>query len=86
MPNYGDKSVPKCSFCGKSEFMVDRLLYGSTAFICDECVNLCYQMLHEEDEEPQVKTKKKNGSKEAGEMPLLKPAEIKAVLDEYVIG
>ena len=50
MPNYGDKSVPKCSFCGKSEFMVDRLLYGSTAFICDECVNLCYQMLHEEDE------------------------------------
>ena len=86
MPYFGDNSVPKCSFCGKSEFMVDRLLYGSTAFICDECVNLCYQMLHEEDEEPQVKTKKKNGSKEAGEMPLLKPAEIKAVLDEYVIG
>ena len=86
MPNYGDKSVPKCSFCGKSEYMVDRLLYGSTAFICDECVNLCYQMLHDEDEEPQTKTKKKNSSKEAGETPLLKPAEIKAVLDEYVIG
>ena len=85
MPNYGDKSVPKCSFCGKSVYMVDRMLYGSTAFICDECVNLCYQMLHDEDEEPQTKTKKKNSSKEAGETPLLKPAEIKAVLDDNVI-
>lgn len=87
MPN-SDKQTPKCSFCGKNEYMVDRLLYGSSAFICDECVSLCYQMLHEDDElEPAVakKTKKKNTGADK-DKPLLKPAEIKKVLDEYVIG
>jgi ATP-dependent Clp protease ATP-binding subunit ClpX len=79
--NIGDKSVPRCSFCGKSEFEVERLLYGSGAFICDECVSLCYQMLYEDGERPQKSRKKQKESQ-----PLMKPAEIKAVLDEYVIG
>lgn len=86
MPNYEDNQMPRCSFCGKSEYMVDRLLYGSSAFICDECVSLCYQMLHEEDEDTAPKAKKKSGGKNDSELPLLKPAEIKKVLDEYVIG
>lgn len=84
MPNINDNS-PRCSFCGKSEFMVERLLYGSTAFICDECVDLCYQMLHEDSDlinAPKLKqSKEKFETKE-----LLKPVEIKKVLDEYVIG
>lgn len=86
MPNYGDKSTTKCSFCGKSEYMVDRLLYGSSAFICDECVSLCYQMLHDGEEETPVPKSKKSASSSTEEKTLLKPAEIKKVLDEYVIG
>lgn len=86
MPNYEDNQTPRCSFCGKSEYMVDRLLYGSSAFICDECVSLCYQMLHEEDEDTMPKARKKQGGKKENDSPLLKPAEIKKVLDEYVIG
>lgn len=84
MPNMNDNS-PRCSFCGKSEFMVERLLYGSTAFICDECVSLCYQMLHEDNEllnGPKLKQAKKTYEPKE----LLKPMEIKKVLDEYVIG
>ncbi len=83
MSNY-NKQIPKCSFCGKTEYMVDRLLYGSEAFICDECIELCYQMLHEEEDLPKMP---KAGKKATGETkPLLKPVEIKAVLDQYVVG
>lgn len=60
------------------------MLYGKTAFICDECVSLCYQMLYEEEEAPLSRRKKKAESHQP--QVLLKPAEIKAVLDEYVIG
>lgn len=84
MPNMNDNS-PRCSFCGKSEFMVERLLYGSTAFICDECVSLCYQMLHEDNSllnGPKLKQAKQTYEPKE----LLKPVEIKKVLDEYVIG
>lgn len=84
MPNYGEKSTPRCSFCGKSEAMVERLLYGNSAFICDECVDLCYQMLHE-FEEDQGRAKK-GQSHRREEKPLPKPMEIKRVLDEYVVG
>ena len=45
MAGFEESKVPRCSFCGKSEFQVNRLLYGNGAFICDECVSLCYQML-----------------------------------------
>lgn len=90
MPNYGDKKTARCSFCGKTEFMVDRLLCGGTAYICDECVELCYQMLHEGDlEEPQPQQNRKSrGQSKLQQDPkrLLKPAEIKKVLDEYVVG
>lgn len=84
MENVGEKVTPRCGFCGKTEAEVDLMLYGKTAFICDECVSLCYQMLYEEDEAPLARRKKK--AKPEQPPILLKPAEIKAVLDEYVIG
>lgn len=65
--------------------MVERLLYGSSAFICDSCVDLCYEMIH--DGEEKVKISKKTSQKPVSkENTLLKPVEIKKVLDEYVIG
>ncbi len=82
MANFTEKSSPRCSFCGKSDVEVDRLLFGSGAYICNECVELCYQMLFEDSDLFPTKSAKK----ENGEVSLLKPAEIKAHLDQYVVG
>lgn len=83
MANYDDRKQPKCSFCGKKESDAERLLFSNGAFICDECVYLCYQMLNEDedDEYPRKSPKKLKTEKQ-----VLKPQQIKAVLDEYVIG
>lgn len=81
MPNNDEHKMPFCSFCGKSEAEVDRLLFSNGVFICDECVYLCYQMLSGEDESAQ-----RGKRRSAKEMVVLKPQEIKAVFDEYVIG
>ena len=71
---------PECSFCGKSEKEVKRLIAGPGVFICDECVGLCDALLGhqstERDDEPTT-------SQEIG---VLSPHEIKQKLDEYVIG
>lgn len=75
------KNVPHCGFCGKSEDEVDRLLFGNGSFICDECVYLCYHMLEGDGDEYIEKTR---SSKQ--KLNVLKPEQIKAVLDEYVIG
>ena len=45
MPTHDENKLAKCSFCGKSANQVSRLLFGRGAYICDECVMLCYQML-----------------------------------------
>lgn len=65
-----------CSFCGKSQHEVRKLIAGPSVFICDECVELCNDIICEEmrDQSP------------AGGAKLPKPAEINAILDEYVIG
>ena len=68
-----------CSFCGKREGQVRRLIAGRGVYICDECIEFCKDML-DEDNQQAVST---NLSK-VGELP--KPKEIKAILDEYVIG
>ena len=83
MAGFEESKVPRCSFCGKPEYKVNRLLYGNGAFICDECVSLCYQMLVDDGllRAPSVAQ-----SHSMEEMTFLKPREIKAVLDEYVIG
>lgn len=84
------KGMLRCSFCGKPEHQVERLLYGDSAYICDECVALCYGMLIEDGLFPvpasnAMKVHSKKG-KNGEEKKFLRPAEIKKVLDEYVIG
>jgi len=65
-----------CSFCGKNQDDVRKLIAGPTVYICDECIELCNDIIAEEWEEEK--------SKSFGELP--KPAEIKSILDQYVIG
>ena len=72
--NYG--TVLHCSFCGKSQDEVRKLIAGPTVYICDECIELCTEIIAEETEERFV----------AGKLTVPKPMEIKAKLDEYVIG
>jgi len=66
----------KCSFCGKDQEVVRKLIAGPSVYICDECVQLCNEIILEEwdDQASQVSQK------------LLKPKEILSILDEYVIG
>jgi len=70
-----DKNL-RCSFCGKPKDSVKKFISGPSVYICNECISLCNEILAEEEEREQV---------EQG-VPSLTPAEIKAVLDEYVIG
>ena len=77
MPSKRDESALTCSFCGKSQKEVKKLVAGPSVYICEECIGLCNDIIAEEveaeHEEPSTPT-------------ILKPSEIKAVLDEYVIG
>ena len=71
-----DKAAHHCSFCGKSQDEVKKLIAGPTVFICDECIELCNDIVAEEWDEERA----------SGLPKLPKPAEIKRFLDEYVIG
>ncbi len=73
----------RCSFCGKTQDEVTRLVEGPGVYICDNCINFCSSLLY--DDEIEAGRAKKNKEKQE-EKVLLKPAEIKAKLDEYVIG
>lgn len=72
-------NVARCSFCGKSESMVNRLIEGPGVFICDECVALCNDLIRQSTPAPKY-------DKKFSEMVIPKPMEIKAKLDEYVVG
>jgi ATP-dependent Clp protease ATP-binding subunit ClpX len=78
----GDKSKDDsgkllyCSFCGKSQHEVRKLIAGPSVFVCDECVDLCNDIIREEIHDKSTTTKKRD---------LPSPAEICAILDEYVI-
>ena len=85
MADYSDNNNIRCSFCGKRDHNVRRMLHAGNANICDECVALCYQMLADEGLFPSVADAQYHPV-DLDEMTLLKPAEIKAVLDQYVIG
>ncbi len=79
----------RCSFCGKTQDMVYRMISGPDGVcICDECVDLCMNIIYEDDDPlSKSKSKKSNKSKNIIDpSTLLKPAELKAVLDKYVIG
>jgi ATP-dependent Clp protease ATP-binding subunit ClpX len=66
----------RCSFCGKSKDSVKKFISGPSVYICNECISLCNEILAEEEEREQADAA----------VPSPTPAEIKAVLDEYVIG
>jgi ATP-dependent Clp protease ATP-binding subunit ClpX len=66
----------KCSFCGKNQDTVRKLIAGPSVYICDECVQLCNEIILEEWDEQTSQVSQK----------LLKPKEIQSILDEYVIG
>ena len=83
MPGKIDNQI-KCSFCGKSQNMVKKLIAGSRGvYICDECIDLCVEILEEELLDMEEKT---TSSGDLSDINLLKPREIKTFLDEYVIG
>jgi ATP-dependent Clp protease ATP-binding subunit ClpX len=71
-----DGKLLYCSFCGKSQHEVRKLIAGPSVFICDECVELCNDIIREELEE----------KSDSGRTKLPKPHEIKDVLDQYVVG
>lgn len=76
----------KCNFCGKSEDYVSRMLIGKNGVICNECVLASYNMLLEEGEIPKTEIPKSRPVGTFKKEKLHKPAEIKAILDEYIIG
>src|SRR5687767_10155706 len=66
-----------CSFCGKSQKEVKKLIAGPTVYICDECIALCNDIIAEEVEKDEPAS---------GSDPMPKPSEIRAILDDYVVG
>ncbi len=83
-----DENKPvRCSFCGKPQDEAKKFIAGPGVYICDECVQLCYSILEEENllaSNPHYQPEMDNG--DDGEMQVLKPREIKEKLDQYVIG
>lgn len=76
MSRFDEKKQLKCSFCGKSQDQVKRLIAGPNVYICDECIELCQEIIQEEFD----------GDTEVDLVDLPKPNEIKDILDQYVIG
>ncbi|HBQ85047.1 MAG TPA: ATP-dependent Clp protease ATP-binding subunit ClpX, partial [Syntrophomonas sp.] len=77
MPKYGDeKGQLKCSFCGKTQDQVKKLVAGPGVYICDECIELCNEIIEEELAD--------DIGFGIGDIP--KPNDIKDILDDYVIG
>ncbi len=80
----------KCSFCGKTQDQVKKLIAGPDVFICDECVDLCNEILDEEFFEGKEKSvegeSRKESSEASDDKPIPKPHEIKAYLDQHIVG
>ena len=79
----------KCSFCGKTQDQVKKLIAGPDVFICDECVDLCNEILDEEffeGKEKNVEGKDSDSTSEGEEKAIPKPHEIKAYLDQHIVG
>lgn len=86
MPKHDDEGTLKCSFCGKTQDQVKKLIAGPQVYICDECVELCNEILDEEFFELKEKKASKEERAEDNEKAIPKPHEIKAYLDQYIIG
>ena len=76
MLKFDDKNVVKCSFCGKSQDQVRKLVAGPGVYICDECIELCMEIVEEESYH--------ETGLDLAEIP--KPRDIKETLDQWVIG
>ena len=76
MANREENKNVRCSFCKKSQDQVRKLIAGPEVYICDECVDICAEIMEEEFQDYENET----------DINLLKPKEIKEFLDEYVIG
>src|SRR5574344_1344982 len=82
-----DDSRLKCSFCGKTQDQVKKLIAGPEVYICDECVELCNEILDEEFFDQKDKEGAADGENpEKAEKPIPKPHEIKEYLDQYIVG
>ncbi len=86
MPKHDDDKL-KCSFCGKTQDQVKKLIAGPEVYICDECVELCNEILDEEFFDQKDKEGATDGENpEKAEKPIPKPHEIKEYLDQYIVG
>ena len=83
MARNDDRRSIRCSFCGKPQSLVDRMIAGNNCYICDDCVRMCASIVGEEEAQPKITGY--DGLPLAFEK-LPKPMQIKARLDEYVIG
>ncbi|WP_337483749.1 ATP-dependent Clp protease ATP-binding subunit ClpX [Porcipelethomonas sp.] len=81
-----EKPIKFCNFCGKSEDKVQSIFTAGASNICDECVIYCYELLMGPLAKTSRKNENKNKSGDETTINLLTPAEIKSVLDEYVVG
>ena len=75
-----------CNFCGKPESLVDSMLSAGDVHICNECVCYCYEMLYGPTPQSRAKSGRKKSKSSAKQIQLKKPADMKKILDEYVIG
>ena len=76
MAKFGEGELLKCSFCGKTQKQVKKLIAGPGVYICDECIDLCNEIIEEELTEP--------AETPTGELP--RPREIFSFLDDYIVG
>ena len=81
----GNEGLKRCSFCGKMENKVKNMFSAPNVNICDECVLYCYEILEEQNGSTNTVIGKKN-QRPGSEVKLTKPAQIKEILDQYVIG
>lgn len=85
MAKYNESQNLRCSFCGKLQGQVDRMIAGPGVCICNECIDLCLSVLEEEPIARRAPAARKK-EKEKEETVVPRPAEIKQYLDEYVVG
>ena len=82
MARNDEKKSVRCSFCGKPQSLVNRLVAGNGVYICDECVRLCMSIIDEGYQPESVSTAQVTLRRDQ----LPKPAEMRATLDDYIIG
>ena len=74
----------RCSFCERTEDQVERIIYGASGCICNDCIVASYQMLMEQEDK--ASGKKSKGKQKEDKHELIKPTELKEILDKYIIG